>query len=258
MKRAVRIVSPTALVLAAALCGCDALPGRPTAADRYVPPTEVADFAALYALHCAGCHGADGTLGPARPLRDPLYLRVAGDAALRDAIARGVAGTAMSPFLASEGGTLTEAQIDALVAGMLETWGGAAGEGPFPAYSAAGSLAAGYLPGSAERGARAYATHCARCHGPDGRGSDAGGSVVDGAYLGLVSDQGLRSAVIAGRTDLGMPDYRGGPAARAMLPQEISDVVAWLAAQRPAFPGQPYPAADEPGARRRAEAENDR
>jgi hypothetical protein len=57
--------------------------------------------------------------------------------------------------------------------------------------------------------------------------------VVDPAYLALVSDQALRSAVIAGRPDLGMPDYRTAAPERPMSAQEIADVVAWLAAQRP-------------------------
>jgi len=55
-----------------------------------------------------------------------------------------------------------------------------------------------------------------------------------------VSDQALRSAVIFGRTDLGMPDYREAKEGRAMSFQEIADVTAWLVAQRQTFPGQPY------------------
>ena len=61
-----------------------------------------------------------------------------------------------------------------------------------------------------------------------------------GGFLSLVSDQMLRNSVIAGRPDLGMPDWREvGP--RAMTPQEISDVVAWMVARRVPFPGPPHP-----------------
>ena len=45
--------------------------------------------------------------------------------------------------------------------------------------------------------------------------------------------------IIVGVRAAGMPDWRGhapGP----LSPQQISDVVAWLASQRPQFPGQPY------------------
>ena len=41
-----------------------------------------------------------------------------------------------------------------------------------------------------------------------GGAAPKGGSVVDASYLALVSDQYLRTTVIAGRTDLGMPDWR--------------------------------------------------
>jgi cytochrome c oxidase cbb3-type subunit 3 len=39
--------------------------------------------------------------------------------------------------------------------------------------------------------------------------------------------------VIAGRPDMGAPDWRGNAAGKAMSPEDVSDVVAWLAAQRP-------------------------
>jgi mono/diheme cytochrome c family protein len=58
------------------------------------------------------------------------------------------------------------------------------------------------------------------------------GSVVDPAYLGLVSDQYLRTVVIAGRPDLGMPGFREYVPGKPMTPEEISDVVAWLASHR--------------------------
>ncbi|HEY7318089.1 MAG TPA: hypothetical protein VIE89_10990, partial [Candidatus Binatia bacterium] len=51
-------------------------------------------------------------------------------------------------------------------------------------------------------------------------------------YLALVSDQGLRTTVIVGRSDLGMPDWRANVSGQPMSPQEISDVVAWLASHR--------------------------
>jgi cytochrome c oxidase cbb3-type subunit 3/ubiquinol-cytochrome c reductase cytochrome c subunit len=58
----------------------------------------------------------------------------------------------------------------------------------------------------------------------------------------------LRTAVIAGRPELGAPDWRGyvggRPVAsgfsRPMSDQEITDVVSWLASHRVAAPGQPY------------------
>ena len=76
--------------------------------------------------------------------------------------------------------------------------------------------------------------------GNDNSDARGGSSIVDGSYLALVSDQGLRTAVIAGRPDLGAPDWRGNVRGKPMESQDISDVVAWLSSRRQAFPGQPY------------------
>lgn len=224
-----------ALAATLLLAACDDLPGRPKRDERYVRPDTVTSFAVLYGQNCSGCHGADGRLGPARPLNDPLYLAVASDRDLQQIVANGVAGTTMPAFAISAGGTLTDAQIADLVRGMRERWAQpqqVAGV-DLPPFAAP--------PGDAERGAATFAAYCAPCHGADGSGGSARGSIVDGSYLALVSDQGLRSTVIAGRTDLGMPDFRGASGTTPMSPTQIADVVAWLAAKRPKFPGEPYP-----------------
>ena len=73
---------------------------------------------------------------------------------------------------------------------------------------------------------------------PDGQGGAHGSSIVDGSYLSLVSDQHLRTTVIIGRPDLGAPDWRGNVPGKPMSHQDVSDVVAWLAEQRPRFTTQ--------------------
>lgn len=213
------------------LAACDSLPGKPTEADRPLRPAEVTDFATLYGQNCSGCHGADGLMGGARPLNDPLYLALAGRERLVQLTAAGVPGTTMPGFAPQAGGMLTDHQIGLIVDGMIATWGnpGAFRNMTLPAYAADGA-------GNAEAGAAAFARYCASCHGADGSGGEKGGSVVAGAYLGLVSDQALRSAVICGRIDLGMPNWSGYGPGQKMSEQEIGDVVAWLTAQRPKFP----------------------
>jgi cytochrome c oxidase cbb3-type subunit 3/ubiquinol-cytochrome c reductase cytochrome c subunit len=67
------------------------------------------------------------------------------------------------------------------------------------------------------------------------------GSIVDPSYLALISDQNLRSILIAGRPDEAMPDWRGD-ASQPMTDQQITDILAWVASKRIANPGQPYPA----------------
>ena len=198
-------------------------------------PAQVVDFTELYGENCAGCHGADGTLGAARPLNDPLYLQVVGAEKLRQISADGVANSLMPGFGPAAGGSLTDQQIDIVVQGMISRWGGGASPAAgAPAYASS-------APGNPQRGAGVYATACAGCHGSGGRGGSKGGPIVDGSYLALVSDQALRSAVVFGRPDLGMPDWRGTDGGRPLSEQDIADLVAWMTARRIPFPGQPYP-----------------
>jgi mono/diheme cytochrome c family protein len=224
------------LVAIIMVTGCDQLPGKPTEAERWKPATEVTDFSQLFAQNCSGCHGADGRLGAARPLNDPLYLALASPTTLRTMIAHGVPGTNAPAFAREAGGNLTDKQIDILVEGMRSRWGAAEKfkNVALPPYSLQDAIGRGFGSGHPQSGAVAYQTYCAQCHGKDGRGGPKGGSVVDPAYLRLVSDQALRTTVIVGRPDLGMPDWRANIPIRPMSPQEISDVVAWLASQRPA------------------------
>lgn len=246
LRPAVFWLVPALLLATAGLPGCDSLPGKPDPADRYVEPQKITDFDTLYEKNCSGCHGADGTLGAARPLNDPLFLAVAGVSDLEKVIGQGQKGTPMPPFAISQGGALAEIQVKALAQGLIEKWGGTPPKGPLPPYTEAEAQAAGFLPGNVAEGGRAYETFCGECHGAAGKGGERGGSVVDGSFLALVSNQSLRTTIISGRTDLGMPNYRehsAGTRTLAMTPQQISDVVAWLAAQRQPFPGQTYPEA---------------
>lgn len=213
---------------------CGNLRGRPQRGSEVISPEEVLDFNTLYRQNCSGCHGAEGKRGAAIALRDPVFLAIADDGAIRRTIAKGVRGTLMPPFAQSQGGTLTDKQIDALVSGMRswarpDTLRGV----NLPPYTG--------LPGDPHRGAEVFAAFCSDCHGPNGGGTKKASSIVNGTYLALVSDQGLRTIVIAGRPELGAPDWRNDQPGRPLTPEEISDVVAWLAAQRREFPGQPYP-----------------
>jgi mono/diheme cytochrome c family protein len=218
--------------------GCDLVPGRPRPDTRELIPTEVMAFETLYARNCAGCHGETGRLGAARPLNDPVYLAVVPAERLRQVIAVGVPGTAQPPFALSAGGPLTDPQIEALVRGIQDHWQrpGILTDQEIPLYD--GVRAAGRERGDANRGRGVFANACAGCHGDDGRGGPRGGGVADPSYLALVSDQHLRTTVIAGRSDLGMPDWRGEGRAAPLTSGQVSDVVAWLVAQRRPVPGR--------------------
>jgi mono/diheme cytochrome c family protein len=216
------------------LCGCADAPGRPPEAPAV--PDAISDFNTLYGQNCAGCHGANGKGGAAIALANPVYLAIADDATLRHASANGIPGTSMPAFAQSAGGMLTEKQVDVIVRGIREQWSNPDifhGADP-PPYSSS-------MPGDSTRGAQVFATNCSSCHGDGGRGGKKAGSIVDGSFLALVNDQELRTIVIAGRPELGAPDWRDDVPGKPMSAQDISDVVAWLASQRPKFPGQPFP-----------------
>jgi cytochrome c oxidase cbb3-type subunit III len=206
------------------LLGC----GHPT--EQFVLPDQVMDFSALYQSNCAGCHGPDGRSGAARPLNDPLYLALIGKDKLRDVIAKGVPRTAMPAFAQNAGGTLTDQQLTILADQIDARW-----SRPrdfvgltMPPYSA--------RAGDPKHGEAVFHTYCSRCHGQDGTSGSNGGSVVNPAFLALVSDQSIRTTVNAGRADQGIPDWRSYSPGQVMTAQEISDVVAWLSAHR-ALPG---------------------
>jgi mono/diheme cytochrome c family protein len=216
-----------ASIALAYMTGCGPLPGVPKPSDEPVAPQEIKDFAQLFGENCAGCHGANGSFGAATPLSNPAYLALVNDNSLRRTISHGVPGTSMPPFAATEGGSLTDEQIAILIAGMRERWARpGAIDASAPPYAGGAAV-------DPHAGTQVYSTYCASCHGPDGRGGSSAGSIVDRSYLSLTSDQSIRTTIIAGRPDLGHPDWRGYIAGKPLSAQEVSDLVAWLTVKRP-------------------------
>ena len=71
------------------------------------------------------------------------------------------------------------------------------------------------------------------------------GSILDGSFLALVNEQTIRTTIVAGRPDIGEPDWRGHIPGRAMTDDEVTDVTEWLISQESALPGQPYPSTNQ-------------
>jgi cytochrome c oxidase cbb3-type subunit 3 len=220
--------TPRKTITLAALCftvmfivtSCDP-PGRRAVETAAIRPADIADFHLLFSQNCSGCHGVNGQGALTVGIGRPVYLAIADDATLHETIEQGRPGTPMPAFAQKAGGMLTDAQIDILVHG-IRNW---ANPSPFantkpPAYAASQS-------GDATRGSEIFKVSCAMCHGPEGRGARA---IADPSYLALVSDQHLRTVIIVGMPNLGMPDWRSH--SKPLTDSDVGDVVAWLAAQR--------------------------
>jgi cytochrome c oxidase cbb3-type subunit III len=225
----------SAMFAIAVLSGCDDLPGRPKPGPEVPRPDQVLSFQTLYQESCAGCHGADGQKGSATNLANPEYQALIDDATLRDVITKGQKGTLMPGFGKIAGGDLTDEQIDVLVKGIRAQWSkGDVLQGQnAPPYKTDKT-------GDPTRGQQLYAANCAQCHGDAGGPPGPKGSILDGSFLALVSEQTIRTTAIVGRPDLGMPNWRDRVPGHPMTDQDVTDTVAWIMSQRQQTPGQPY------------------
>lgn len=223
-----RIAAPALLACGAVLLGgCGHAPGYPP--NPILRPSAVTDFATLYGQNCAACHGANGQNGPSIDLANPQYQALVDDATLRKWISGGMPGTEMPAFAQSEGGMLTDDQVHALIAGMRKQWSqpNAFGGAAAPPYAQTAT-------GDPHRGEISYEAHCAMCHAAtqeQGRQQ-----VTSPMYLALVGNQTLRTIIIAGRPDIGQPDWRhdgpGGKSGAPLSAQDVDDIVAYLASLR--------------------------
>ena len=219
-----RFPAPVILACFAAFsAGCEHMPGYPSQPVR--PPSQVLDFTTLFSQNCSGCHGANGQNGPAIDLANPEYQALVDDATLRRWISGGMPGTEMPAFAQSAGGMLTAAQVNALVAGMRARWSqpGVSGEPTPPPYAQT-------QKGDADAGEQTYRVRCLACHAPSHH------QITSPDFLALVGNQALRSIIIAGRPDIGQPDWNHlGPAgkpAQPLSPHEVDNIVAYLAGLR--------------------------
>lgn len=211
-----------AAVLLSALAGCAQFPGKPRI-ETPPRPDEVMTFHVLFEQNCQACHGAGGQNGPAMDLANPEFQALIDDKTLHDIVANGLPGTQMPAWSETAGAMLTPRQVDAIVKGMRTEWakpnafGGAT---PPPYHQPAG--------GNVQHGQQAYQAHCSSCHQPNRQ------QITSPVYLSLVSDDAIRSMIIAGRPDIGQPDWRhddpqGG---QPLSPQDVTDIVAYLASLR--------------------------
>jgi mono/diheme cytochrome c family protein len=223
------ILSLVLLTLLAGSLGCDRKIGPPNDQEELMRPENVASFDRLYKQNCSACHGENGSGGPALDLANPKYQALVDDVSLRRWITSGMPGTQMPAFGESAGGFLTPQQVDVLVAGMRARWDHKGrGTEEMPSYSST-------AVGNVEHGQDNFRVSCSSCH------QQGQQKITDASYLSLVSDQTLRSIVIAGRPDLGHPDWSQVRHGQPLTDRDVSDVIAYLHSLRSDTPGQPYP-----------------
>jgi len=223
------ILSLIPITLLVASLGCDRKIGPPNDQEELMRPENVASFDRLYKQNCSACHGENGSGGPALDLANPKYQTLVDDESLRHWITSGMPGTQMPAFGESVGGFLTPLQVDVLVAGMRARWDHKDhGMADMPPYSSS-------AVGNVEPGQDIFRVSCSSCH------QQGQQKITDASYLSLVSDQSLRSIVIAGRPDLGHPDWNQVRHGQPLTDQNVSDVIAYLHSLRSDTPGQPYP-----------------
>src|SRR5271170_5511933 len=213
--------------------GCNNSPGKPGPEPEVPRPDQVLDFATLYKQNCVACHGNSNEPGAALYLANPVYLAVAGEANLKAVIANGVQGKLMPPFARSAGGMLTDQQVDILAKGLISTWGkpGTLDNLHPPSYKATSTPD----PAGVQK---VFATYCASCHGTNANGEDGDvkGSLIDPAFLALISDQNVRSIVISGMNP-DMPNFHEHEDLAPLTDQNVTDVVAWVAFHRASSTG---------------------
>jgi mono/diheme cytochrome c family protein len=223
------ILSFISLTLVMCSMGCHRRIGPPNDQEELMRPEDVVSFDRLYKQNCSACHGENGSGGPALDLANPNYQALVDDASLRRWITYGMPGTQMPAFGESAGGFLTTQQVDTIVDDMRSRWGYAdRNVTDMPSYSS-------NAIGNAEPGHQIFQVNCSRCHQREQQ------RITDTSYLALVSDQSLRTIVIAGRPDLEQPDYKQVRPGRPLTDQDVSDIVAYLHSLRSDTPGQPYP-----------------
>ena len=223
------ILSLIPITLLVASLGCDRKIGPPNDQEELMRPENVASFDRLYKQNCSACHGENGSGGPALDLANPKYQTLVDDESLRRWITQGMPGTQMPAFGEAAGGFLTPQQVDTLVNGMRSRWAHADQKvHDMPTYSSS-------TIGTAEQGHQIFQVKCSSCH------QQGQQKITDTSYLALMSDQSLRTIVIAGRPDLGQPDWKQVQAGQPLTDQDVSDIVAYLHSLRSDTPGQPYP-----------------
>jgi len=172
----------------------------------------------LYAENCVACRGSDGlgsSLAPA--LNDPA-IRQKTSAELLRTLQNGVSGTLMAGW----SGKLQETELNDLVA-LIAGWESIpTGAVPEPIKSievTAESLA---------QGADIYGTNCARCHGPEGQGTQRAPALNVKSVLTSTNDAAFQQIISSGVPGTAMPAW-GDRLAETEIQALVGFIRSWEA-----------------------------
>jgi mono/diheme cytochrome c family protein len=240
-------------------------PASSSTASPVVGPESPAMGASIFLQNCTPCHGVQGQGTSAPQLRNSQYIQTAGNAAIFTTIADGRSSTQMPAWLQTNGGPLSEPQINDVIAYLhtlqnVSTLPTATPMPPQPtatprpptaptAAPARPSLpgdpgVAVTLVGNAARGKTFFGQFCAACHGPQGVQGIANPGSDDGSVPGLNPiDPTLANTnpkLFAANVDLFVEhgSVPAGPAPLLMMPtfgdskmltnQQIADLIAYV------------------------------
>ena len=176
----------------------------------------------LYAQHCASCHGSTGEGGTGVPLALAGFQHQASDDFLIKTIKYGRPGRVMPSFA-----YLSDQEIQAIVKHLRQF----SDEEP-PHYPK------NAIQGDITKGKQLFHTHCASCHGSDGKGGKGTGvtfsrprdlpiiapALNNTGFLSSASDHMIKQTLIEGRKGTPMVSFLD----KGLSETQINDIVAYI------------------------------
>lgn len=215
MRRPGHLAMAAGLSACVLFSACDKIPGDPRHHEHWKAPEDIKDFQVLYVQNCQGCHSNGSGASASIDLGNPVYAAWIPKEKMRAAIADGVPGKAMPAFGKKDGGPLTDEQVGILVDGFLKQANPGAFAG-LPPYEAP--------LGNPQKGKAAFAAVY---------GARKAEEWSNPYFLATVSNQYLRTLLVVGRPELGLPDWSKARPSAPLSGEEIADMVAWLSSLRP-------------------------
>jgi len=200
--------------------------------------------ARLFVENCAVCHGTNGE-GRVGATLAKDWPSIRPDLEVRATIENGIGGSPMPAWGQKNGGPLTSAEIDALVAYIL-SWqtGGPRVIPPTPTYIPRPALTPPpNVEGDPNLGAALFDQNCVVCHGLNGEGRI--GATLAKPWSSIRPDLSIKTTISNGIEGSPMPAWsqaKGGPLAET----DIDNLVAFILTLKPAgvqAAGEPTPVA---------------